>query len=382
MGIKIDHSEIEDKIENGKLVLYFPHSVDLDKSEKSISMLEWINCWGFRVDKRKDKTIILYPHSFNLNQCFYDRTNFDYFQSLNKDVKNPMYEEDLLSLIFSKSFFSMGLYEKNASVIEGVSEDSSSIISKMRSYKSFCKNFYYNIDKTFYKEDFLVDKEIEKKLKKDKKEYLYNDFHIINSLSSRILLLKNNYSKEDFEYLAKMFYRKKSIELVNFGNAEFLGVKSKNPQIKYNEIFSHLENMFEDFNLCYNIISSILFSYKIRHDKTIDLSNKEDLEKTPGYIFSKTYLKLKEEAIYFENKEDFSSNVLQYNFIKSRWYFDPFYLLESLVLHCKKMNEIMSNKDLDLSKDENVRVFLGGMLEDLVLGMKKLGMFLPTKSIK
>jgi hypothetical protein len=46
------------------------------------------------------------------------------------------------------------------------------------------------------------------------------------------------------------------------------------------------------------------------------------------------------------------------------------------MVHCQKINEILENSDYDLSQDDNVTTFLSGMMEDLVLGMKSLGMFL------
>ena len=307
------------------------------------------------------------------------RESFDYIQSLNKDIKKPVDENDLLNLIISKSLISMGAAKSNVSIIEGVSESDKSIKSKMMGYKYFYKSFSYKIDKFLYEKDFNIDKNIKEKLKNNKKENFYNDFHIINSLNSRIIFLKNDFDEKSFSYVREENKDKKVVECLNVGRVKFLGVDSKKENSTYNEVINQVKGMFSNLDLCYNVISGIVLSSPRGHNRKIDLSNKDALKKTPGYVFSEVYLKLKNEGIYFENRDDFNSNILQYNLIKSKWYLDPSFLLNALFAHCNNMNEIIYNKKFNLSKDENVRVFLGGMLEDLCLGMNKLGMFQVKK---
>jgi hypothetical protein len=379
MGIKIDHSEIKDATIGESLVLYFPYVLDLSKNVNNLNAIQWMKYWGFRADNRKDKTIVIYPHSFDLKSCFYERESFDYIQSLNKDIKKPVDENDLLNLIISKSLISMGAAKSNVSIIEGVSESDKSIKSKMMGYKYFYKSFSYKIDKFLYEKDFNIDKNIKEKLKNNKKENFYNDFHIINSLNSRIIFLKNDFDEKSFSYVREENKDKKVVECLNVGRVKFLGVDSKKENSTYNEVINQVKGMFSNLDLCYNVISGIVLSSPRGHNRKIDLSNKDALKKTPGYVFSEVYLKLKNEGIYFENRDDFNSNILQYNLIKSKWYLDPSFLLNALFAHCNNMNEIIYNKKFNLSKDENVRVFLGGMLEDLCLGMNKLGMFQVKK---
>jgi hypothetical protein len=375
MSIVLDHSEIKDKIIDGNLILYFPHSIELSENAKSLAAIEWLNYWGFKVDKRKGKSIVIYPHSFVLKDCFYNRTHFDYVQSDNKNIDKTANEIDLLNLIFSKSFMSMDIARKSTSIIEGISEKDNSIKSKMMGYNFFHKNFSHRIDKFFYEKDFQLDENLKENLKNSKKEIFYNDFHVIKDLDSRILFLRNNFDEKNSYYIKKEHIYNKSIEYVNIGGINFVEIESKKEIVSYSEINNHMKGMFSSSDLFYNIISGIIFSTPRESIRKIDLSNKEFLKETPGYVFSKTSNKLKVEGISFENKDDFNSNILQYNLIKSRWYFDPHYLLSSLVMHCDNINKIINNKEFDLSKDENVRVFIGGMLDDLVLGMKKLGMF-------
>ena len=76
MGIKIDHSEIKDATIGESLVLYFPYVLDLSKNVNNLNAIQWMKYWGFRADNRKDKTIVIYPHSFDLKSCFYEKGKF------------------------------------------------------------------------------------------------------------------------------------------------------------------------------------------------------------------------------------------------------------------------------------------------------------------
>ena len=210
MSIVLDHSEIKDKIIDGNLILYFPHSIELNESTKSLAAIEWLNYWGFKVDKRKGKSIVIYPHSFVLKDCFYNRTHFDYVQSDNKDINKTANEIDLLNLIFSKSFMSMDIARKSTSIIEGISEKDNSIKSKMMGYNFFNKNFSHRIDKFFYEKDFPLDENLKENLKNSKKETFYNDFHVIKDLDSRILFLRNNFDEKSSYYIRKEHIYNKS----------------------------------------------------------------------------------------------------------------------------------------------------------------------------
>ena len=80
-----------------------------------------------------------------------------------------------------------------------------------------------------------------------------------------------------------------------------------------------------------------------------------------------------------KKKDYFNSNALAYHKSKSLWYYNPNILYKSLVNHCEVIDKILNNSDYDLHNDDNVRVFLLGMMEDLQLGMKSLGMFLVNE---
>ena len=61
---------------------------------------------------------------------------------------------------------------------------------------------------------------------------------------------------------------------------------------------------------------------------------------------------------------------------KSIWYLNVNILFEGIVSLCDDINSIIENEQYDINTDDNVKVFLTGMMEDLVLGMKMMGMFL------
>ena len=122
--------------------------------------------------------------------------------------------------------------------------------------------------------------------------------------------------------------------------------------------------------------SKNLLSDKQKLGEGLKKTKKSNLIDSGGLFITETYTKLVEIDIFKEKKDVFNSNVLDYHKSKASWYFNPNILYKSLITHCQNINKILENKNHDLHNDDNVRTFLSGMMEDLSLGMKSLGMFL------
>ena len=120
----------------------------------------------------------------------------------------------------------------------------------------------------------------------------------------------------------------------------------------------------------YNILFTYLFLNKSRN-KNIDIN---DLLDKKYNILNDTLESLMSMGTIFEHTENFYSNSLQFSYLKSCNKVNPYYLLDELVNHCYKIQKIIKKIDINDSKNDNIPVFLTGMLEDLILGFKKLGL--------
>jgi hypothetical protein len=360
MSITLSTSQIKSKIENGKLELYFPHSLDLSKKPINVKLVEWINHWGFRVEEKGDITKVLYPHSFNLDSCFYRGIGYDYVQSINFDAKKIMDTTDFLSLVITRFIKSMQISKKSCSIVEGISETDKTKIRRMSGYNLAFKQNEYSIDDIFFKEDAPKEMNID----------LYVGKQILTHPGHRILYLITKKDKKDFDLISENLKRK--FDFLEIGSVDFKGLKKQS----YGEMTTRIRSLFGDYKLAYNVVVGIILSSNINSDRLIDLTNENKLRTSNGIYLSETLVKLKDLGIVYDSKDNFNSNLLQYAYIDSYSNINPKILFDALIEHCNNINDIYNKAEENIVENDNVKVFLSGMLEDLELGMKMLGMFI------
>lgn len=364
--VKILHNYVFDEIKDGKLNLYFPHNLDTKTSPEIVKNFFWLQNSGFRHNVvNKKRTDIIYPSGFDIASCFERREVFDYVSSLNKISGVKMSANDFFIFMFSKFLKSSKLCTKSFSLIHGFSEkDYIKPKSKLKYFRTMSRLFENESDELVFTKDLKPTIEIEDHIKG---KLLRGD------LDKKILLLhtiKKNKHKE--EKLDPQFRR------VYLPRLKFKGKKD----VLFEDIINILNDFFQykNYKIYYNIMVGMLFSNDLQKKEfEIDLYNKESLLKSGGFFITETYSKLIDIDILVSTKDYFNSNALAYHKSKSLWYYNPSILYKSLVNHCEVIDKILNNSDYDLHNDDNVRVFLLGMMEDLQLGMKSLGMFLVNE---
>jgi hypothetical protein len=359
MSITLYTTQVKDKIEDGKLILYFPKSVDLKKDKiKHYKLIEWLNYWGIRVEYKKDKTLIIYPKAFSLKDVFYKREGFDILQSFNKIGGKSLTDNDFLSLCFSKYYICSGIVDRHVSICHNLEQYDKSTGSKMMYFNYVSKKYFNNPTEILYGYDLKSNKNIFKAL--------FQNF--LKEKDKKPLILKH---KKEYIGTSKDNILPKG-EVLNVGSLTCEGLKDNS----FKSIEKFIVSTFGDYKVAYNAFSSLVFSFgpKVK-DLKLDFTNKDSLLNSSGLYLTKTVIKLKELGFLYGQKEDFSSEILQFYYTKSIWHRHPKFLLDALVEHCKSIDKIYNRTEYDLIEDENVRVFLSGMLEDLELGMRILCMF-------
>jgi hypothetical protein len=364
--VKILHNYVFDEIKDGKLNLYFPHNSDIKINPDIIKNLSWSEACGFKSKVINEKrTDIIYPYSFDISSCFEQRDSFEYASNMNKHKKKKLSKNDFLILVYSKFLKSSKICNNTFSLVYDFSEKDAST-SELRYFKKFSKIFENSSDELMFTKDLNSVVEIDDYVKaKLLKGNVDNKMIVINVAED---FSSHDKSKPIDKYDSK-------IRNINLPNLKIKGVKSD----YFQEIISVLDDFFGFVNhkVYYNIMSGLIFSNDLRSsDIELDLSKKSNLIDSGGLFITETYTKLVEIDIFKEKKDVFNSNVLDYHKSKASWYFNPNILYKSLITHCQNINKILENKNHDLHNDDNVRTFLSGMMEDLSLGMKSLGMFL------
>ncbi len=356
MSIKLKINSIKDRVENGKLILYVPFDIDLKKNINNFPFFDWMKSWGFKYkfDEKLNETKFIMPHSFDLNNVFFKRNQFEYALGFNKTKSKSMADIDFLDFMYLRFLKSMQICKKTVSFANGIQGHKNNKLTEMMYYHLVCNKYENKIDEILYFDE----------LENGEKSYNFLITSLLKSIEKKALILyKKKEELPDLKKNKSFFYLKK---------INSLNVKS----LKKNELKHFVvgfESKFKNYKLAYNSLFGLMFSENCNNIK-LDFSNNEDFENSNGVFVTKTLTKLKEMGTLFENTNNFHSNILQFYYLKSYQTANPHFLFSALVGHCKRIKEIYEDDNYDL-KDDNVKVFLTSMMEDLILGMKKLGMF-------
>lgn len=360
--IKILHNNVLHETKEGKLSLYFPHNLDSSKDPDVLKDIEWATHSGLRFKKiSKNKTEILYPISFNLSDCFYKRNQFEYVAGLNKTKNENLKIEDFFIFLYSRFLKKSKICNKSLSFFHDFSSRDvyTETAKKMSYFKYMCNSFDNKADDVVYTEDLDIHVDIF--------DYVRGNF------------LKSNEDKE-IVYVkvgdsSKKYKKEKQFRYVHLPKIKIKGLKDDN----FHDVINCLNNFFNFDNreLYYNIVCGLIFSQDLtKKSFVLDFSKKDKLLSSGGLFITETYIKIKELALITEVKSEFNSNVIEYYRSKSEWFFNANFLYSAIINHCKDIDKVLKDEEKNVNEDENLRIFMTGMMEDLILGMKMLGMFL------
>lgn len=213
--------------------------------------------------------------------------------------------------------------------------------------------------------------------------YFYQDVALANYLNKSTLYLTGSEQNQHFGLLKKLFPH---IDHVGLGLVLLNGAKlsSRNEdgtekteeekkQIYAKEILEMLNEMFGDDHLSYNVLAGHILKAAPRTTKKIDAKTLADVNVSFGLYISYTNARLCSAGIEPVCAEEFRSWRLSYAYARSLWQREPNWLFMALFSHCKHINSLYGTHRIS-GNPENHAMFSGLML-DLQLGLKKLGLF-------
>ena len=358
--IKILHNKVLHESKDGNLKLYFPHDLNTKEDPEIIKLLEWMQNSGLKSTVvNKGRTNILYPASFDIADCFFERNQFEYVLGLNKTKNVKLSIEDFFIFLYSRFIKKSKISRKSLSCFNNFSSKDklNDNAKKMHYFKYMCNSFDNLADDFIYTEDLKSHVETE--------DYIISQF-LKSNYDKQVLQITNfgneNENKKGFRYLYLPKVKCKGLD----GN-------------HFHDVINRLNDLFgfENRELYFNLMCGIIYSQNlVGSEIVLDFSKKNNLINSGGIFITETYIKMKSLLFINENSSEFNSHVLEYTRSKSKWFFNPTFLYKSLIEHCENINKILDDLDTDVEKDKNKKIFLSGMMEDLILGMKTLGMFL------
>ena len=360
--IKIMHNQVSHKNKDGTLELYFPHDLDATRDPEVLKVIDWANKSGFKCNVvSKSKTKIIYPSSFDIANCFYERDSFDYVAGLNKTKGEKLSLNDFFIFLYYRFIKGSKICDKSISCMNNLSEKDllNDNFKSIKYFNYMCNSFHNVPDEIIFTKDLKKNIQIE--------DYIVGKI-LKSNLEKKVLFIT---SESDNKKMSNY----DQFRILNLPHLNCKGLKGS----LFHDMINHFNELFgfENRELYFNIICGMIYSKNLLKEKIdLDLSKKYTIVNSGGFFITKTYSKMRCLSLLPEKSNKFNSNILEYTKSKSKWFFNPTFLYEALMAHCENINKILDDSKKDLNEDKAVNIFLTAMMEDLILGMKFLGMFL------
>ena len=355
----------------------------------------WINYWGLRTDPSGKYTNIYLKEGINLNDLFESPKIYEYGDFFSPNLNKNLHLGHLSNLIIAKSLQSLGIAKKSIAILGDTLEGSVSKEEALSKYNDYCQKFGYRVDELFFASEQKLDPSIlydgdgpyegTKIFKVGKNRivgikssgattYFYQDVALASQLKSSTLYITGLEQKQHFAALKEIF---PDIKHIGLGLVTVDGKKMSSSEgnvIFLEDILNTVLSKFDNnLELSWNVLCGHILKYDIPSMKDIKLSQIDNVKTSFGLYMSYTLARLKSAGMIANPIKKFSSDWLNFKLLKTRTLVTPNILFEELVEHCRSINQFYIEKRIK-DNEENQK-FFQPMLDDLILGMKVLGMF-------
>lgn len=363
--------------------------------DPSQEVQDWISYWNLKTEKSGKFTNIL-TGDLDINQIFIQPEKFKYVDGFSPNLNKHLHLGHFSNLIIGKSMQSLGVGEKFIAILGDTLDGSVDQADAYQKYVDLCKEFNYNIDKiVFASEQELEDDSLLKdgdgeylgtKLfdlgdekvvgikSSGKTTYFYQDVALAQKLNDSTLYLTGFEQDGHFNNLKKIF---PNIKHIGLGLVTIDGKKMSSSEgnvLFLDDILNEVAKKFNgDKKLAWNVIAGHILKYDPTSVKNINMKQIDDVKASAGLYFSYTLAKLKSAGMITNDISEFNSNVLKFKLIKAKSNLSPNILFEELFELTKKISSMYTKLHI---KDniENQKLYQP-LLDDLLFGMKLLGMF-------
>ncbi len=358
---------------------------------------EWINFWGFKTEESKGFTNICLPS--NLEDFFISTPYFKYLDGYSPNLNKYCHIGHLSNLVIAKAIQNFGYAEQTIAILGDTLDGKVEKQDAFDKYLSYCKEFNYNVGDIYYASNQELDnKELlhdgegdyigtkifnvgENKIVGIKSTgattYFYQDVALASKLNAPTIYITGLEQAPHFSILKEIFPDIKHIGLglVLAKSKDSFGKMSSSlgNVIWMQDVIDMLMKEFNNLELVYNVIAGQFLKYAPGSDKKIDLDQFANVKTSYGLYVSYTLAKLKSAGMKVELKDDFNSFHMKFKFLKAKDNFSPAIFFDELIDSCKTINQMYLKFHIK-DNPENQEMYKP-LMEDLELGLKKLGMF-------
>jgi hypothetical protein len=356
---------------------------------------QWTKFCGFKTEPSGPYTNIIVGDHVQLNEIFDAPFEYEWVDGFSPNLNKHLHVGHLSNLILANAFQKLGVGKKFVAILGDTLTGSVDKEEAFKAYITHCNDFGYVIDKIIYASEMKIlgdvledgegdylgskifnlgDEKIVGIKSSGSTTYFYQDVALAQHLNSPTLYLTGFEQDNHFKSLKKMF---PSVNHLGLGLVQLGGKKMSSSEgniIYLDEFINYLLPMFNgDIKLVYNILAGQIIKSSPGSGKTIDMNLISNPKLSLGLYLSYTIAHIKSCGVDAKEITNYSSKELQFSHLKAKVNLAPNILFEALVKHAKNINTLYGNHYIKGS-DENIKLF-SGLISDLELGMKSLGMF-------
>jgi len=358
---------------------------------------EWIEYHDLTLNLSGKFTNIIIPSNTKLDDLFIQSKSYEYMDGFSPNLNKNLHVGHLSNLIIASSFQSMGV-SSTISIMGDTLDGDVDQKETFEEYENICNIFNYKLGDVYYaskmeyKGNLLKDGDGDYKGTKifeigDEKivgvksngstSYFYQDVSLATHLNKNTLYLTGFEQNNHFETLSKIV---PTVSHVGLGLVMIDGQKMSSREgnvIFASDIIEKFKSEFDDEKIAINILKGQILKSKPDSIKNIDTKNIDNPKTSPGLYLSYTTARLNSAGLLPSGNDKFNSKEVEYSYLKSKFNLTPNVLLKTLVELCSKINNLYMNYTIK-GNEENQMMFQP-LLDDLHLGMKKLGMYYIEK---
>lgn len=352
---------------------------------------EWIKFHDLEIEVDKNYTNIYSTKS--PKDLFIEPLTYKYMDGFSPNLNKYLHIGHLSNMILAKSIKSLGICWKTVSIygdtLEGISKKES--LKKLKEYQELFKykpDIEYMASDVKYNGNLLIDGEDKYegtkifKYEEDKMvgiksdgstSYFYQDMALASKLNDSTLYLTGNEQVNHFNLLKKFYPNIKHIGLglVKVGGSKMSS--SVGNVILADEFIEELSIKFDNIELIYNVIAGFILKNTTHSDKNITLDTIDNPKNSPGLYLSYTMARLLSAGCEITKNDNFTSDKLNFYYLKSKNNIAPNILFNEMIEHCKEINSLYTT-NMIIGNEDNKKMF-DEKLSDLSLGFKLLGLF-------
>lgn len=365
----------------------------------------WINFHEFKTEESTGFTNIYTPS--NVEDFFNTAPHFQYLDGFSPNLNKHLHIGHLSNLVIAKAIQNFGYAKQTIAILGDTLDGNVEKQDAFDKYLLYCKQFDYNVENIYYAstqelEDKTLlhdgegdytgtkifhvgDNKIVGMKSSGATTYFYQDVALASKLNAPTIYITGLEQSPHFQTLKEIFPDNHHIGL------GLVLAKKKQADTSFGKMSSSLGNVVwmqevidmlmiefdNNLHLVYNVIAGQFLKYTPGSEKKIDLEQFANVKTSFGLYISYTLAKMKSAGMKVDIKDDFNSFNMKVKFLKAKSNFSPSILFDELIDLCKTINQMYLKLHIK-DNPENQEIYKP-LMEDLELGMKKLGMFFIDK---